>query len=89
MTLAELRARWEHRAAEYSRLGVLLDGAKLAAEILGDLHELEEQDADETLTLTDAARELDMHPDSVGRAITSTQRSAINTWAAANHGATV
>lgn len=69
MTRDELSAKWEHRAAEWARLGVLVNGAQLAAEILEDLHELEAKDADETLTLTDAAKELDMHPDSIGRAI--------------------
>ena len=69
MTLAELVTRWQSRRAEYARLGVLLDGAKLADEVLADLADLEAADAEETLTLSDAAKELDMHPDSIGRAI--------------------
>lgn len=69
MTLAELMTRWQSRREEYARLGVLLDGSKLAAEVLADLEALETADGDEELTLTDAAKECDMHPDSIGRAI--------------------
>ena len=69
MTISELVSRWQSRRDEYARLGVLLDGAKLAAEILEDLHELETQEADELLTLTDAGRDFGLHPDSIGRAI--------------------
>ena len=69
MTLAELLLSWTQRRDEWRKLGVQVDGAKLAAEILAELEQLATADADELLTLTDAAREAQLHPDSIGRAI--------------------
>src|SRR5688572_20403250 len=69
MTLAELRQAWTHRRDEWRKLGVQVDGARVAEEILTELEQLAAADADELLTLTDAARECGMHPDSIGRAV--------------------
>ena len=57
MTLAELRARWTERRDEWRRLGVQVDGAKLAEEVLADLEKVVNAGADELLTLTAAAHE--------------------------------
>lgn len=57
MTLAELRAKWSARAAEWAALGVMVNGPQVAANVLEDLAQLEHATADETLTLADAARE--------------------------------
>jgi hypothetical protein len=69
VTLAELRQAWTQRRDEWRRLGVHVDGARVAEEILEELEQLEAADGEELLTLTDAAREAAMHPDSFGRAI--------------------
>jgi hypothetical protein len=69
VTLDELRRHWAQRRDEWRKLGVQVDGAKLADEILEELEHLASADADELLTLTDAAREAQLHPDSIGRAI--------------------
>lgn len=55
MTLAELRQRWERRRDEWARFGVLLDGVKFANELVSDLEQLAEADA-ECITLTEAHR---------------------------------
>jgi hypothetical protein len=57
MTLGELRERWEHRRDVFATFGASVDGAKLAGEILADIATLETANADEVLTLTNAARE--------------------------------
>jgi hypothetical protein len=67
--LADLVNRWESRLAEWARLGIIVDGAKIATEIVTELAALSDANADEPLTLTAAAREYEMNPDSLGRAI--------------------
>jgi hypothetical protein len=69
MTFDELRSTWTHRRDEWRKLGVQVDGARLAEEVLAGLDQLAGADADELLSLTDAAREKQLHPDSIGRAI--------------------
>jgi len=69
MTIAELRQAWTNRRDEWRKLGVQVDGARLAEEVLAELEQLAAADAEELLTLTDAAREAQLHPDSIGRAI--------------------
>jgi hypothetical protein len=55
VTLADLRTRWEARAAEFGRLGALVDGAKLCAEVAADLAQLSESTDGDALTLAEAA----------------------------------
>lgn len=50
-------ARWEARRAEWARLGVLVDGAKLAGEVLHDFEEVMRSGDHDALTLEEAARE--------------------------------
>jgi hypothetical protein len=69
MTSAELRAKWAHREEEWRTPGVSVNGEAVAREILADVQKLEQTADDETLNLTDAAREAHVHPDSIGRAI--------------------
>ena len=54
MTPSELRARWHQRRDEWARLGVQLDGAKLADEVLADLDALERDAQLGTVTLKEA-----------------------------------
>jgi hypothetical protein len=55
MTLAEVLARWESRRDEWVRLGVSVDGAKVAAEIVADLEELRHAQMSEAVTLREAS----------------------------------
>jgi hypothetical protein len=68
MTLAELRAAWTHRRDEWRKLGVQVDGAKLADEILAELEQLETPDAD-TVSLAEASVITGRTPDHLGRMI--------------------
>lgn len=52
-SLTELRAKWVGRRSEWEALGVQVDGARVAAEVLGDLQALTDED---TVTLTEASR---------------------------------
>jgi len=47
--------RWRGREEEWSRLGVAVDGAKVAAEIVGDLQTLRRAHASEAVTLREAS----------------------------------
>jgi hypothetical protein len=69
MTLRDVVARWQARRGEWERLGVHVEGSKLAAEVVADLESIREAGENEELTLSQAAREIDVHPDSIGRAI--------------------
>lgn len=51
------RAKWEHRLEEWGQLGVQVNGAKLAAEVLADVADLARSSADEVMTLDAAANE--------------------------------
>jgi hypothetical protein len=53
-TLRELTGRWQARRAEWERLGVSVDGAKLAAEIVSDLEAIEHVHNAASVTLTEA-----------------------------------
>jgi hypothetical protein len=57
MTLADTIARWQERREEWSRLGVVVDGVKIANQVLADLAKLDVVGAQEALTLADAAKE--------------------------------
>jgi hypothetical protein len=54
MTLVELEAKWRVRLEEWRRLGVSVNGEKLAEELLGDLEALERSAALGVLTLNEA-----------------------------------
>lgn len=69
MTAAELRDRWQRRLDEWRRLGVSVDGAKLAAEILADLDRLASDSADQLLSLSEAAALSGYHAESLARLI--------------------
>ncbi len=69
MNLAELQARWQSRRDEWSRLGVLLDGGKLAGEVVADLAQLDQGIVSATVTPAEAARECGYHVESVHRMI--------------------
>ena len=66
MTLAELRQRWTQRRDEWRRLGVQVDGAKLAEEILAELEQLDAA-GEQLLTLVEAAAECGYSADHLGR----------------------
>jgi hypothetical protein len=70
VTLAELRQQWTHRRDEWRRLGVTVDGAKLAEEILADLEGLDAS-GDDALSLVDAATECGYSADHLGRLVRS------------------
>jgi hypothetical protein len=56
MTPAELRAKWQHRRDEWRRLGVSVNGAAMADEVLADVEQLEHESPNDPLTLAEAAR---------------------------------
>ena len=68
-TIAEVTARWTARRAEWSRLGVRLDGEKLASEILADLTAIVTVERDTLLSVKAAAAETGYSADSLGRMI--------------------
>ena len=70
MTLAELRSEWVRRRDEWHRLTVLVDGAKLVAEFLADLDQLDAS-AEQLLTLVEAAEESGFSADHLGRLVRS------------------
>lgn len=65
--MAEIIARWAGRREEWTRLGVQLDGAKLAAEVLADLTAIQSATDEELLSTAEAAETSDYHPDSLLR----------------------
>jgi len=69
MTLGELRQRWEHRREEWSRLGVSVEGARLASEIVADLDRLAAGADEQLLSLAEAAAASGYHPESLARLI--------------------
>lgn len=72
MTLAELRQTWAQRRDEWRRLGVSVDGARVAEEILGDLESLDAS-GEQALTLVEAAAECGFSADHLGRLVRSGQ----------------
>ena len=69
MFLHELAAKWSARQIDWRRLGALVNGEAVAAEVLSDLEALSIEAGTEELTLTAAGAVVDMNPDSIGRAI--------------------
>ena len=67
-SLAELRRQWIQRRDEWRRLGVQVDGAKLAEEILAELEQLDAS-GEQLLTLVEAAVECGYSPDHLGRLV--------------------
>ena len=57
MKRSELVARWRQRRDSYARVGVLVEGAKLVDELLGDLDGLTRTEEDRLLTLGAASRD--------------------------------
>jgi hypothetical protein len=55
MCLSELVAKWSTRRDEYRRLSVMVDGARLCEEVLGDLRLLIETQGETVLSISDAA----------------------------------
>ena len=68
MTLAELRRQWIQRRDEWRRLGVHVDGARVAEEILADLEQLDAS-GEQLLTLVEAAAESGFSADHLGRLV--------------------
>ena len=62
-------ARWLQRSEEWGRLGVTVDGGKLASEVVEDLRGLEVATADDMLTLTQAAEVTGYTDDHLGRLV--------------------
>lgn len=56
MTLADLTTRWAARRDEWRALGVHVDGAAVAGEILADLHALLVDQAAGDVTIAEASR---------------------------------
>lgn len=56
MKLDELQQRWSIRREEFSRLGAQVDGAKVIDEFLTDLAETSRVEADQLLSIREAAR---------------------------------
>jgi hypothetical protein len=65
----EVLARWRRRREEWTRLGVQVDGAKVAEEVLADLEALLAAARDVPLTLQEAARESGYSADHLGRLV--------------------
>jgi hypothetical protein len=70
VTLAELRQHWTHRRDEWRRLGVQVDGAKLADEILAELEQLDAA-GEQLLTLVEASEESGYSANHLGRLVRS------------------
>ena len=68
-TIADVAARWTARRAEWGRLGVRLDGEKLASEILADLTAIVSVERDTLLSVRAADAETGYSADSLGRMI--------------------
>ncbi len=67
MSHDDVLARWRRRREEWTRLGVQVDGAKVAAEVLADLEALLAAARDVPLTLHEAAQESGYSGDHLGR----------------------
>jgi hypothetical protein len=72
MTLAELRAKWAKRAAEWRALGVTITGEKIAVELLADLDSVSPPD-EEAVSLKEAALMSGYSPDHLGRLVKAGQ----------------
>jgi len=68
MTLAELRNTWSQRRDEWRRLGVRVDGVRIAEEILSELESLDAS-GEQLLTLVEAAAESGYAADTLGRLV--------------------
>ena len=68
-SLVELQQKWESRRADAERLGSVMNGALICADILADLHALELHADAETASLADAAKLCDYHPNSLSRLV--------------------
>ena len=55
MTRAEVIESWRLRLAEYRRFAAQVDGEKIAAQVLADLASIGTDEANETLSLTEAS----------------------------------
>lgn len=69
MTRDEVIARWQRRRDEWKRLGVHVDGAAVADDVLADLAALAASALDEVLSLSAAARESGYSRDHLARLI--------------------
>ena len=56
MRLGELQQRWSTRREEFARLGAQVDGAKVIDAFLADLAETSRDEADQLLSIREAAR---------------------------------
>jgi hypothetical protein len=68
VTLDELRRQWVQRRDEWRRLGVQLDGAKLAEEVIAELEQLDAA-GEQLLTLVEAAEESGYSAEHLGRLV--------------------
>lgn len=55
MSLSEIRAKWEARRAEHARLDSHVSAARLIADVLADLEQLERSNALDAVTLAEAS----------------------------------
>lgn len=56
MTRAEVMESWRLRLAEYRRFAALVDGERIATQVLADLSSIGSDEAEETLSLTEASK---------------------------------
>ena len=57
MTRAEITESWRLRLADYRRFAAQVDGEKIATQVLADLASIGTDEAEETLSLTEASKE--------------------------------
>jgi hypothetical protein len=69
LTLAELQTKWEARRDEWRRLGVSVNGEKLAEELLADLAAVDVTLHDVTMSPSEAAAVSNYHPESITRLV--------------------
>lgn len=67
--LEDFVSRWERRAEEYSRIGVVAEAAKVVLELLSDFGATRDLAEAELLTLRQAAKQSGYSEDHIGRLV--------------------
>lgn len=71
MTRAELRSRWQRRRDQFAELGATVNAAKLLDSVLADVDSVFASEAEESLTLREAAQESGYSKDHLARLVRS------------------
>ena len=71
MTRTEVLARWAARAEEFKRLGAMVDGYRLVAQLISELEILFREEDSELLTLEQAAEHSGYSVDHLARSLRS------------------